>query len=78
MRRGVAMATNLAIDDGLIDEARRVGNHKTKKEAVTTALKEYIDRRRQLEILKLFGTIDYDPAYDYRKMRQLDRIEIEP
>jgi hypothetical protein len=72
------MATNLAIDDGLIDEARRVGNHKTKKEAVTTALKEYIDRRRQLEILKLFGTIDYDPAYDYRKMRQLDRIEIEP
>jgi hypothetical protein len=78
MRGGVAMATNLAIDDGLIDEARRVGNHKTKKEAVTTALKEYIDRRRQLEILKLFGTIDYDPAYDYRKMRQLDRIEIEP
>ena len=72
------MATNLAIDDGLIDEARRVGNHKTKKEAVTTALKEYIDRRRQLEILKLFGTIDYDHAYDYRKMRQLDRIEIEP
>jgi len=72
------MATNLAIDDGLIDEARRVGNHKTKKEAVTTALKEYIDRRRQLEILKLFGTIDYDPAYDYRKMRQLDHIEIEP
>jgi hypothetical protein len=72
------MATNLAIDDGLIDEARRVGNHKTKKEAVTTALQEYVQRRKQLEILKLFGTIDYDPAYDYKKMRQLDRIEIEP
>ena len=72
------MPTNLALDDKLIDEARKIGNHKTKKEAVTTALKEYIDRRRQLEILKLFGTIDYDPAYDYRKMRQLDRIEIEP
>jgi len=72
------MATNLAIDDKLIDEARRVGNHKTKKEAVTTALQEYVQRRKQLEILNFFGTIDYDPAYDYKKMRELDRIEIEP
>lgn len=71
------MPTNLAIDDHLIEEARRVGNHKTKKEAVTTALREYIDHRKQLEILKLFGTIDYDPTFDYRKMRQLDRIETE-
>jgi Arc/MetJ family transcription regulator len=72
------MATNLDIDDKLIDEARRVGNYKTKKEAVTAALQEYVQRRKQLEILKLSGTIDYDPAYDYKKMRQLDRIEIEP
>jgi Arc/MetJ family transcription regulator len=72
------MATNLAIDDRLIDEARRVGNHKTKKEAVTAALENYIDRHKQLEILKLAGTIDYDPTYDYKRMRQLDRIEIEP
>jgi Arc/MetJ family transcription regulator len=72
------MATNLAIDDRLIDEARRVGHHKTKKEAVTAALKEYVERRKQLEILELAGTIDYDPAYDYKKMRRLDRIEIEP
>ena len=71
------MATNLAIDDSLIDEARRIGNHKTKKEAVTAALDEYIRRRKQLEILELAGTIDYDPNYDYKKMRQLDRIEIE-
>ncbi len=72
------MATNLAIDDRLIDEARRIGKHKTKKEAVTAALTEYIDHRKQMEILKLFGTIDYDPGFDLRKMRQLDRIEIEP
>ena len=71
------MATNLAIDDRLIDEARRIGKHKTKKEAVTAALDEYIRHRKQLEILKLFGTIDYDPTYDYRKMRKLDRIEID-
>jgi Arc/MetJ family transcription regulator len=71
------MATNLAIDDKLIDEARRVGNYKTKKEAVTAALDEFIRRRKQLEILEHFGTIDFDPEYDYRKMRQLDRIEID-
>lgn len=72
------MPTNLALDDKLIDEARRIGNHATKKEAVTAALDEYIRHRKQLEILELAGTIDYDPAYDYKKMRKLDRIELEP
>jgi Arc/MetJ family transcription regulator len=72
------MPTNLALDDTLIEEARQIGKHKTKKEAVTAALDEYIRRRKQLEILDLAGTIDYDPNYDYKKMRQLDRIEIEP
>jgi hypothetical protein len=72
------MATNLDLDDRLIDEARLVGNHKTKKEAVTAALNEYIGYRKQLKILELAGTIDYDPAYDYKKMRQLDRIAVEP
>lgn len=71
------MATNLAIDDTLIDEARRVGKHKTKKEAVTAALDEYVRRHRQIEILDHFGTVDFDPSYDYKKMRQLDRIEID-
>jgi hypothetical protein len=69
------MATNLAIDDRLIDEARRVGHHRTKKEAVTAALDEYIRWRKQLQILDHFGTIDFDPSYDYKKMRSLDRIE---
>lgn len=71
------MATNLAIDDTLIDEARRVGKHKTKKEAVTAALDEYVRRHKQIEILDHFGTVDFDPSYDYKKMRQLDRIEID-
>jgi len=52
--------TNLAIDDRLIDEARKLGHHRTKKEAVTAALDEYIRRRKQQGILSLFGTIDYD------------------
>jgi hypothetical protein len=71
------MATNLAIDDRLINEARRIGHHKTKKEAVTAALDEYIRWRKQLKILALFGTIDFDPSYDYKKTRRLDRIELD-
>jgi Bacterial antitoxin of type II TA system, VapB len=71
------MATNLAIDDRLIEQARQIGHHLTKKAAVTAALEEYIQRRKQLEILNLFGTIDFDPAYDYKKNRRLDHVEIE-
>lgn len=71
------MATNLAIDDSLIDEARRVGNHATKKQAVTVALQEYVARHKQLTVIELFGTIDFDPSYDSRQSRNLDRIEIE-
>jgi Bacterial antitoxin of type II TA system, VapB len=67
------MATNLALDDKLIVAAKRAGNHKTKKEAVTAALSEYVRRRKQLDILKLFGTIDYDPAYDYKAERRRKR-----
>ena len=67
------MATNLAIDDRLIDEARVVGGHKTKKEAVTAALREYIRRHRQREILDLEGAIAYDPAYDYKAARRRGR-----
>jgi Arc/MetJ family transcription regulator len=72
------MATNLAIDDKLIDEARRIGGHSTKKAAVTAALQEYIQRRKQVEILKLFGSVQFDPAYDYKQARRLDRLEVEP
>jgi hypothetical protein len=64
------MATNLALDDKLIDEAKRVGNHKTKKEAVTRALHEYVQRRKQLEILSLAGKIEYYRDYDYKALRK--------
>lgn len=63
------MATNLAIDDELLEEALRIGGHRTKKATVTEALQEYIRRRQQAQILDLFGQIDYDPEYDYKKQR---------
>ncbi len=64
------MATNLAIDDRLIEEARTIGKHSTKKAAVTEALEEYIQKRKQLEITGLFGTVGYEMNYDYKKQRK--------
>jgi Arc/MetJ family transcription regulator len=67
------MPTNLAIDDSLIDEARQLGGHRTKKDAVTAALQEYIRRRKQVGILRLAGKIDYEPLYDYKADRRRKR-----
>lgn len=64
------MPTNLALDDQLIEEARRAGKHKTKKEAVNAALDEYVRKRKQMRILKAFGTVTFDPAYDYKAERR--------
>jgi len=64
------MATNLAIDDKLILQALKIGHHKTKKEAVTTALKEYITHKKQVEITDLFGKVEFDEKYDYKKARK--------
>lgn len=64
------MATNLALDDKLIEAARRAGGHKTKKEAVTAALAEYVRRHKQLRILRAFGSVDLDPNYDYKAERR--------
>ena len=65
------MPTNLAIDDKLIEEAVKLGSHKTKKAAVTEALQEYVSRRKQLKILEAFNTIEYDQKYNYKKQRRV-------
>ena len=64
------MPTNLAIDDGLLEQATVLGKHKTKKSVVTEALEEYIQRRKQIEVTKLFGSVDYDESNDYKKQRR--------
>ena len=74
MCNNLHMATNLALDDKLIEEARRSGGHKTKKEAVTAALAEYVRHRKQLRILEAFGTFEFDPSYDYKSERRRRRL----
>jgi hypothetical protein len=67
------MATNLAIDDQLITEAKKLGRHRTKKDAVNAALDEYVRRRKQQKIVSLFGTIDFYENYDYKRERKRKR-----
>ena len=64
------MATNLQLDDRLIEKAVKLGKHKTKRAAVTQALKEYVEHLEQQKLLALFGNVDYDPEYDYKKQRR--------
>ncbi len=63
------MATNLSIDPKLLNRALEVSGEKTKKAAVTIALKEFIARREQRRLLELFGNLDWDSDYDYKAER---------
>ncbi|QLE59292.1 type II toxin-antitoxin system VapB family antitoxin [Nostoc sp. TCL26-01] len=64
------MVNNLEIDDTLIQQALMLGGHQTEQAVVEEALQEYVQRRKQLKILELFGEIDYDADYDYKQQRQ--------
>lgn len=67
------MATNLALDDALIEEARQLGGLRTKRDVVTQALTEYVQRRKQLKLLDLFGTIEMEDGFDAKAQRGFKR-----
>ena len=61
--------TTVVIDDGLLEEAMEASGAKTKKQAITTALKELI-RRKNLEALRQeAGT--YDLALSLEELEEL-------
>jgi Arc/MetJ family transcription regulator len=63
------MATNLALDNDLLQSALIIGGYKTKRETVNQALKEFIQRRRTSELIGMFGTVTFDEAFDYKATR---------
>jgi Arc/MetJ family transcription regulator len=67
------LASNLSIDSNLLDAALKAGGLKTKKDTVNLALEEFIKRRKAAEILSLFGKIEYDGDYDYKKARRREQ-----
>ena len=63
------MATNLAINDDLLEKALELGGFRSKKDTVNAALEEFIRRRKVEDIINLFGKIEFEPDYDYKAMR---------
>ena len=63
------MAMNLKLDEKMVEEAVRLGNFKTKQEALNVALSEFVARRNRLLILELGGKIEFRPDWNYKKMR---------
>ncbi len=64
------MATPFNINEALLQEALALDDQVSIDSLVETALREYIQRRKRLKVLDLFGTIDYDEGYDYKHQRQ--------
>ena len=67
------MATNLSIDTDLLETALITGGLKTKRDTVNLALKEFIQRRKNADILLMFGKVKYDADYDYKEVRRRDQ-----
>ncbi|HZD39652.1 MAG TPA: type II toxin-antitoxin system VapB family antitoxin [Terriglobales bacterium] len=64
------MPTNLHIDSDLLEKAQRIGRHRTKRETVNEALREYIERRKRMESVDLFGSVEFTADFDYKKLRK--------
>lgn len=69
------MTIQVSIDETVLDRAIDLGHHKSKDEAIAVALQEYVRREGQRKLLELEGTIDFDPAYDYKAERRRDNCE---
>lgn len=65
------MATNIDLNEKLVSKAMRLAKVKSKKDAVNIALEEYVQRREQLKVLDLFGTVEFDESYDYKEQRKV-------
>lgn len=63
------MRTNIDLNDDLIAQAQRFSGLRTKREVVDAALREYVARHRQQQILSLAGQALIDPTYDVREVR---------
>jgi Arc/MetJ family transcription regulator len=64
------MPTNLNLNDHLVAEAKELGGHRTKRDAVNQALEDYVNRKKRLKLVELFGKTDWDPSYDHKALRQ--------
>ncbi len=63
------MNTNIELHPKILAKATKLSGLRTKKAVVNHALAEFVQRAEQKEITRLFGTVEYDPKYDYKRER---------
>jgi hypothetical protein len=63
------MPAKVKLNDKMVEQAVKLGNFQTKQQAMNAALEEFVQRHRRLHILELAGKIDFDPSWNYKKMR---------
>lgn len=68
------MATNLALDAALLQQALQIGGLKSKKATVNAALREFIEKRKQKEVVQLFGQFACDSNYNYKDGRKNEKL----
>ncbi len=68
------MINTVQINENLLQEALALSDNLNTKSLIETALLEYIQRRKQLKIIELFGNIDYEENYDYKQQREKNRL----
>ncbi len=64
------MRTNIVLDDHLIKEVMRMSKARTKREAVDLALREFVSRGKQRDILALIGEGVIAADYNVRAVRE--------
>lgn len=64
------MPSNVPIDPKLLERALAVSGERSVEAVVSRALQEFIARHEQGRLVDLFGTLEWDPDYDYKSERQ--------
>ena len=64
------MATNLAISDSLLEKAKEIGGHKTKKAVVETGLRLLVQIKKQERIKNFRGKLEWDGNLDSMRLDQ--------
>ena len=62
----------MSVDPELINKVLELSGERTKRAAVTKALREFIALRQQKRLLDLFGKLEWGPPYDYKGERARD------
>jgi len=66
------MRTNIEIDDRLLKKVMRSSGSRTKKAAVDTALRRYMQMEEQAKIRELWGTVEWEGNLEESRLSRFE------